>query len=261
MKKLALLSMILLFGSILYIISEKSDDSIIVESNQLSTIINYINSPDTLVIFDIDNTLAHPTQELGSDEWFCFLVDKKMSEGFDRLTAVYYALPKIFYAQFNIPLKPTEDGISELISQLASNNIAIMALTARSIFIAERTIEQLHNIDIAFFMSGISNDDLVLPMQHPSFYKEGVLFSGDNDKGETLQYFLNFMNYHPQKIIFIDDKMKCIESVKKGAQKLNIPFVGIRYSYCDERVKQFDPAKAEKQWYELLQQNRITSAI
>src|ERR1700709_695920 len=87
----------------------------IIESNTLSSVLDYIDGPNTLVIFDIDNTLARPAEELSSDEWFCHLVDSRMAQGHDYITSIYYALPAAFYAQFNVPLIPTEEDIRELI--------------------------------------------------------------------------------------------------------------------------------------------------
>ena len=139
----------------------------IVESDTLLNILNYPITPNTLIIFDIDNTLAHPTEELSSDEWFCHLVDTKMLEGNDQLTSIYYALPAAFYAQFNIPLEATEKTTSALIQQLIDKGVAVMALSTRSLFIAERTLEQLDQINIHFSIPTINVEELVLPMPHP----------------------------------------------------------------------------------------------
>jgi hypothetical protein len=255
MKKIITPFILLLLGGTFFIFLNKKQHSLIIESDHLSTVLDYIEPHGTLVIFDIDNTLAHPTQELGSDEWFSYNVDSKMAAGFDNLTSVYYALPKAFYAQFNIPLEPTEPGIPELITYLINNNVAVMALSTRSLFIAERTLEQLDNININFFIPGVSPDDLVLPMKHPCFYKQGVLFGGNNDKGRVLTSFLKIMNYHPKKIIFIDDKMKHLVAVEKVAKTRCLPFVGIRYSKCDEKVKNFDPTQSDAQWRALTKRN------
>jgi hypothetical protein len=233
----------------------------IIESDKLSTVLNYINQPNTLVIFDIDNTLAHPIEELSSDEWFCHLVDTKMQQGHDYITSIYYALPKAFYAQFNVPLEPTEEDIPALIANLVDNGIAVMALSTRSLFIAERTLEQLDTINITFFIPGVDPQDFVLPMTHPCFYKQGILFGGNNDKGEALICFFNLMNYHPDAVVFIDDKMKYLIAVEKALEALDITFYGIRYSGCDERVKSFDATKAEEQYSELRQKNYCLSKV
>lgn len=229
----------------------------IIESDTLETVLDYISTPNTLVICDIDNTMAHPQEELGSDEWFCDLVNKRIDEGHDYITAVYYALPATFYAQFNIPLVPTEKTAALLIDHLKKLSIPVMALTTRSLFIAERTLEQLKNIGIAFLLPAVNQDKLVIPMIHPCFYHHSILFGGNNDKGEALIAFFHWMNYFPDKVVFIDDKRKYLEAVEKALKHYNIPFVGIRYSRCDNRVQMFDPAKAEMQWKQLKQKKEL----
>ena len=239
MKKLVLFFVLLIFFNA---------HPLIVESDKLETILEYISTPNTLVIFDIDNTLAHPVAELSSDEWFCHLVNAKMAEGHDYITSIYYALPVTYYAQFNVDLKPTEWIASFLLAQLIAQKIPTMALTTRSLFVAERTMEQLEFINIQFLIPHISQDDLVLPMPYPCFYRNSILFGGNNDKGEALMAFFHWMNYYPDRVIFIDDKMKYLLAVEKALTYHDIQFVGIRYSGCDERVKNFDAAKAEEQW-------------
>lgn len=229
---------------------------LIVESDKLETVLEYITTPNTLVIFDIDNTLAHPVAELSSDEWFCNLVNAKMAEGHDYITSIYYALPVTYYAQFNVDLKPTEHNVPFLLGQLIAQKISIMALTTRSLFVAERTMEQLENINIQFLIPHISQDELVLPMPYPCFYRDSILFGGNNDKGEALIAFFHWMNYYPDRVIFIDDKMKYLLAVEKALTHHDIQFIGIRYSGCDERVKNFDAAKAEEQWNTLRYQKR-----
>src|SRR4030095_16368657 len=146
-------------------------------SDTLLSVLNYNLTPTTLVIFDIDNTLGHPIEEAGSDEWFSFRVRAKMLEGHDELTAVYYALPAAYYAQFNVPLELIEQSTPALIKHLINSGVAVMALSTRSLCIAERTVEQLDNIDVHFFIPHSDHHDRVLPMPHPCFYKEGILFS------------------------------------------------------------------------------------
>ena len=94
-------------------------------------------------------------------------------------------------------------------------------------------------------------------MHHLCFYKRGILFSGNNDKGQSLDCFFDVMDYHPEMVIFVDDKMMHLLSVEKALEAHCIPFVGIRYSGCDERVRNFDPAKSEAQWQEIKKQNAL----
>jgi hypothetical protein len=224
---------------------------LIIESDKLETVFDYISSPNTLVILDIDNTLAHSAQDLSSDEWFCSLVNQKMAEGHDYISSVYYALPMTYYAQFNVGLVPTQINTASLIQQLIAQGIPVMALTTRSLFVAERTMEQLEDIDIHFFLPNISQDDLVLPMPHPCFYRDSILFGGNNDKGEALIAFFHWMNYYPENVIFVDDKLKYLLAVEKALEHYHIHFTGIRYSGCDEQVKNFDTTKAQEEWHQL----------
>jgi hypothetical protein len=230
----------------------------IIETDSIESIVNYIDldEPDILVIFDIDNTLARPSEELSSDEWFCYLVNKRMMEGYDYLTSIYYVLPIVYYAQFNVWLEPTESIVPFLVQQLMNHKIPVMALTTRSLFVAERTMEQLERINIAFLVSHISQDSLVLlGLDHPCFYNQSILFSGNNDKGEALVRLFEIMNYFPKKVIFVDDKLKYLLSVEKILKDYNISFIGIRYSGCDERVHNFNPDNAEMQWNKLRKNN------
>lgn len=235
---------------ILFLFFNSFINCLTIESDRLAIVMDYIEE-DTLVIFDIDNTLARPAQELSSDEWFCHLVNSRMAEGHDYITSIYYTLPTAYYAQFNVPLQTTEIDAELLTTHLIHQKIPTMALTTRSLFVSERTLEQLEDINIHFLTPHVSQEDLVLPMHHPCFYKNSILFGGNNDKGEVLTTFFHWMNYYPKKVIFIDDKMKYLVAVEKALKHYNIEFVGIRYSGCDELVQTFDPAKAEHQLLEL----------
>ena len=47
---------------------------------------------NTLVVFDIDNTLARPPQILGSDQWFGWMVRKFEGQGMSNQQAKFQAL-------------------------------------------------------------------------------------------------------------------------------------------------------------------------
>ncbi len=154
--------------------------TIIVEHFTIDSIFEYIDTPNTLVIFDIDNTLATSEFEIGNDHWFSYLVRQKLNEGMELEHAINSILPTYFDVAFKIPLISVEDTTVEVLNKLNNKKIPTLALTSRSIHIADRTLEQLNNINI----------HLSIP-------------------------------------------------------QIKIPFIGISYGGCDERVKNFDPVKAE----------------
>jgi hypothetical protein len=232
-------------------------DGKIIESDTITITLDYLSQANTLVIFDIDNTLVRYATALGSDEWFSHLVDQQRSKGFGTEAATTMTLPIAYYAHFSLALVPTEPSNSLLIGHLIKNNIPFMGLTSRSLPLAERTYEQLHVIDMDFDKSAVIQTKMLFFPQHRAIYMHNILFSGNNDKGTMLLELFDALNYQPDRIIFIDDKLYNIESVEKAAQKRHISYVGIRYSRCDKHVLSFDPIKTDQELAVLQNTNRL----
>lgn len=226
----------------------------IIESDTVIEIKNHLNNDlaNTLIIFDIDNTLAAPKLEIGSDQWVNYLVEQKMKDGLNFQQAFNAVLPTYFHVQFKIAMHPVEDITPKLIDELKSNGASVIALTARSIFVASRTLDQLHDMRVELGIQGHASE-MHLNMPIPCIYMDGVIFSGNNDKGLVLLELLSNIAFKPTKIIFLDDKLKNITAVEYAAEKCGIEFIGIRYSRCDERVAHFNPVKAQEQ-LDMLQQ-------
>lgn len=221
--------------------------ALIIETDNFDVIIQQANS-DTLVIFDIDNTIARPYTALGSDEWFCYLVDQKIAQGYDYISAIYAVLPLVYYVQFHVPLMLTDPVLPSLFSHLQETGINTMAITSRSLYLAERTHKQLKDIGITFTLKNCLIDEYIFPLLHPCLYKYAMIFCGNNNKGDILLTFLDLINYLPKKIIFIDDKMSHVKAVESALSSTNIEYIGIRYTGCDHYIHNFDPAKAQEQW-------------
>jgi len=166
--------------------------------------------------------------------------------------AINSILPTYFHVAFQVPMIPVETTTPSVVKQLHEKNIPTLALTARSLHIADRTLDQLANMGIHLSIPHIQQKEmfLTLPTHIPSMYKQGILFSGSNNKGDVLLEFFKEANYYPKMVIFVDDKRKYLEQVEKTLETKAIPFIGVRYGGCDERVKNFDPIEAE---YELAQ--------
>jgi hypothetical protein len=233
----------------------------LIESDTLQVILHYCNRPDTLVVFDIDNTLAHQKTECGRDEWFSHLVSQKEAQGYSHLEALYSTLPLFCYAQFNSPLTLLETETPALFDYLHSHHIHTLGLTSRSLFLSERTYEQLYNLGITFQLPLTTMNELVMLMDYPCLYQHAILFTGNNDKGDTLLQFCKKINYYPQQIIFIDDKMHHVESVHRTVQNHNISCIAIRYSGSDSYVTHFNPIQAKKELAVLLDKNRCAVPI
>lgn len=216
----------------------------VIESKNIEDILKHV-TPNTLVVFDIDNTLAAPEGVLGSDQWFSHMVEQKKAEGFDYTHAVNSSLPIYYLVAFNIDLQLLDNKSLYVLEKLKEMNAKSMCLTARSLYVAERTLEQLKKINLDF--NPPSEEEKVLTLAHTSLFKKGCLFSGLNDKGEALFAYLDSLGLRPDNIIFIDDKHSNIKTVELAVLNRQIPFTGIHYTFVEDRLKSYNHAEAEEE--------------
>ena len=243
----------------------KEPDSTIVESSSITDIYQHIAPEeyhkDTLLVFDIDNTLATKPTDFNSDHWVDAMAQRNVSEGCSFSDAFYAVLPIYYQVQMHTWLTPVEKETVTVLKDLQAKGLTIISLTARDLYIAYRTLEQLAQIDISFTNS--SPQKIVTPYgaPRPALYLEGIIFCGGANKGEVLSHWLDQTNYHPQKIIFVDDKLKNIHTVKQAIQTRTSPFIGIRYGHLDERVKNIDLAQTDKEYEQFLTNNPTSRPI
>lgn len=217
----------------------------IVESVSIADVYNYIK-PDEykknlLVIFDIDNTIAKTPTDLGSDQWFYAKKNALLEKGVDEKDVYDLILPELFHIQFNSWLIPVEEGSVQVVNDLQKKGVSVIALTARSLDLTYRTIEQLDRLGIHFTKTNPHECPLSYGKKNKKagLYIDGIIFSGPYKKGEMIVDWLRKTGYRPDKVIFIDDKLKNIEDVEKSLHMRDYPFIGIRYGHEDERVKAF----------------------
>lgn len=216
----------------------------IIESDDIHEVVRHVyNTHDhqnVLVIFDYDNTLVEAKDGFGGDEWFCAMLDQCMNNGMSFKQSLDYVLPLYSTIQQSIWMEPVQKSAPQLVAFLQSIGIATMVLSSRSHPIIERTIEQLERAGMNFVHTAPSKETLTIDMGDRAFYRNGVLFSERIDKGKLLITFFEMINYKPEKVIFINDKMKHLKKVEAALQEANIPFVGIRYSRLDEKNASYD---------------------
>jgi phosphoserine phosphatase len=221
----------------------------IVEHHQISALLDYLHEHDfdrhTVIIFDIDNTLAAPRDYcIGSDEWVTHEINKLMLRGMDAHTAWHTIKPLYIEIQNNIELALIEQEAIELIDFLQENGFSVIAVTARSLEISDRTLEQLKAIGIDFSRSGIWHEEFTSTGDILYRYKNGTVFCHGNDKGTVLHNVLNHLSFVPRKIIAVDDKEIHLHSIQQILHP-DVSFVGIRYARLDTKVAAFNPMRAE----------------
>jgi len=245
MKKIILV--LLLFFS--------TSQNVVIESDDIKTVLHHVydthHHKEILVVLDIDNTIGYVKDGFGGDEWFRAMLIKSMEQGNPLHVALYELLPIAFAIQETIWLDLVQPETARMIRFLQDVGIAVVALTSRSLPIKKRTLEQLAHMNVDFSLSPPSQPviDFALhdSLHRRGHYEHGIIFSGENDKGELLLEFFSRVDYHPKKVIFIDDKLKYVEQIEKAMEKEGIPYIGIRYSRLDHRVASFNLEDHEKQ--------------
>jgi hypothetical protein len=232
--------MILLQGILFY----NTLFGVILEADHFSELLNHIK-PNTLVVLDIDDTILVPAQTLGSDVWFTYQYKKYLAanptfDPFDRALADWEAVRHLSQ------MKIVEGGTVEIIRELQNRNIPVMALTTQGLALATRTVVQLQALGVDLSLTAPSKEDHYFINKHGVLYRQGILFTSGTPKGTALTTLLNIIQYHPDHIVFLNDKLSHLRDMESGLK--NVAFTGLRYSYSDARVNSFDPKIAEIQW-------------
>ncbi|MFA6534623.1 MAG: DUF2608 domain-containing protein, partial [Candidatus Babeliales bacterium] len=212
----------------------------IVESNSIQDVKKFIES-DTLFIFDYDNVLVEGKLDYGFDAWFCAMMGKLEGRGLSTKEAKAKLLPVYEEIQRSAVVQAVEPDAKNLIENLKNDGHKVMILTVRSLCLIESVFKQLKSVEIDVERDSIPENGINSTLSKlGSKYFNGILFCDGYYKGPALKAFLLG---HPElkikKIVFVDDKLKNLESVKVSAQELGIKFVGLRYACTDARTKAY----------------------
>jgi phosphoserine phosphatase len=215
----------------------------ILEISRIEELVPHIDSK-TLVVFDLDNTILTPAQELGNDQWFNFTLKEHVHDGFSFREAIDRVLPLYMDIMLASDVKAVESMTPSLIFNLQKKGIKVIGLTTRNVPLAYRTIDQLKSLDIDFSRSPLLVNENI-KTHYPSNYIEGIFFLGGAHKGDALREFCSFIGYEPQRIIFINDKEKYVKQMAESFS--DVDYIGLRYGAWDEQVALFDPKIAKVQ--------------
>lgn len=231
---------------------------------------------ETLVLFDVDNVLLLASDPIlqSVNRKYLNNINRKIEEELGKEAAKEY---------FSIVLQnrschPVDPRIGAIIRKIQTKRVKVVALT--NCFTGEYgvipSIEEwrynellMHgyhfdyswqNLESIYFNDLQRTNKCLNDTLSPSSFYKGIVFASGVSKGEALKAFLEYSNFKPKKIIFIDDKKKHLESVQALADSQNIPFTGIVYT----AVKDFynlplDEEKADLQYEILLREKKWTS--
>lgn len=214
-------------------------------------------SGKTLVMFDLDDVLVYPQDAL-LQNWR----SSWKPEGMRAWTAEEDTIAWM-NAQFQLvdPYGPT------LLDRLYEKRIPTIGFTSFAMdksgmveSIPQWRSQHLNALGLHFR----EEKEVIFPCQKgfvaPSFEK-GVLHCGNlykkdkDNKGKTLSLYLDWLDWTPEWVIFIEDDKKHLDSVQNELEKRGIPFLGFQYitkdlDPIDERIAQlqYQTIIDRKQW-------------
>lgn len=222
----------------------------ILEIEHLRDVKPHINSKETLVVFDIDNTLLEADSHLGSVAWGDFVARDLESKGISKEEAQEVVSVLWRAVQPYIKVKAVDNEISQIIRDIQAKRVGVMCLTARMPQELSCTLKQLDSIEVNIQATApVVEFTEITTLNRTAFYSHGILFATPlNKKSEVLIAFAKKNKLPYKRVIFVDDKLHHLEDVKEALVQEGIDCVAIRFSGADERVRQFDPIEAELQW-------------
>ncbi|HEV2601951.1 MAG TPA: DUF2608 domain-containing protein [Candidatus Babeliales bacterium] len=193
---------------------------------------------DTLVLFDVDETLVQPIDTAFTKNW------AKRDNFQKKLIAEHPEIKNwdiyMSIAVTDIPRPLLEPMIIDTIAKLQNRGVAVIACTAMETG-KYATIEKLeawryNHLASLGFHGSFANIMVNLPTKarNPVFYK-GVLVTDSELKGPIVFSFLDYIHRTPKKIILFDDYMPQLKSIEQACKENNISFQGYHYEGAIEK--------------------------
>jgi Protein of unknown function (DUF2608) len=211
---------------------------------------------DTLVLFDVDQTLITPNDSILKPRWEKHLDQLLGGKKYfiDNFGKTRYIFREIL---ISAPHSVIDQKSLSLVQKLQKKEIPTIAFTAApggkigkiTSFIDWR-VDELKKFGFDFSLAFPDTKTLKLSKDNnkefPPIYKSGVLITSLHDKGFVLTNFLKEINWTPKKIIFIDDKMHNIKSVIQALED-KIQVYGVHYTKADDFPCDLDKQIAKNQ--------------
>ena len=212
--------------------------------------VNPVLRQEAVVVLDLDNTTMEPVQTLGSDQAFSYWVQKLKSHGLSDEQAVAESLKAMTPIQPYSEVKAVEGFVPQWIQNLQQRRVVVFALTARPSAWAAGTLGQLKSLNVDFSRTAPFPQST---NQGVSFkygtYQRGIIFLNPGaPKGEALLEFLNSARLSQRPIIFVDDKIRNVQSVAQSLDQAGLRHIEFRYGAADPRVRAFNPQVLEVQF-------------
>jgi hypothetical protein len=208
--------------------------------------------PDTLIIFGFDNTVVESAETLGAKPWRDWvrngIKELEIEQKLDPKLLIAKHLTNI--ARFAVPMKPIEgEKTTSFFRQLETDSIPYFFLTCRP-------KDFIHTVPDGFAKSSyrqLKGSGLSAPLLSDFGIEQGFLFA-EADKGASVKELLIKQKHLPKRVLFFDNTLSDIQSVKTAIEELGIEFIGFHFQYKPDNL---DPLIANIQFEVFLNEARV----
>lgn len=231
-------------GVLMTLASASNIQGEIVETNEISTIAS-VADKDSLVLFNVTDTLYSPSTTFGSNQWRKYFAERAEKNISDEKLRVWL-IDKIKKESITIPKKPVEAGTSELISNLQNQSIPVLGITKKKMSTTYANnfgaITRDHILSVGINLEKTLNYYTVQPDENSKYdFAYGIIFTSKQPVGETMVSFLKRVTSKPTKVVMIDNSKEALELTEAALANSGIAFKGFRYGRSDSRKQAFDP--------------------
>ncbi len=209
----------------------------------------------TLIIFDIDDTLLEAVSFVGSGKWYTWqrgrpTFDKNGNpvsiNDKDKFNCIFGTLGTLFELGTT---QLTQDDAADIFNSF--DEYDRMILTARTYGFRSATERELkkHNLNLEsehLMAKGTGLEFALNPKlaSRKITYKNGIVMSTGNNKGQVLIEILNRVNKSYEHIYFIDDSRKNIDNMEKAWKDSKTKVTLFHYTKVDKTVSQEEVAQS-----------------
>lgn len=207
-----------------------------------------VQNKKSLVLFDVDATLIVPNDAI---------LQPKGKDLFESLISGYIDRDLFREIRMKAPHSAVDSRSVSFIRKLQRQKVPVIALTAApakvkgSEYPGVWRVEELKRYGFDFQRVFSKNNSIEFPKndgyQQCPMFKLGVLYSSFHPKGDILVSFLNHLNLRPEKVIFVNDELKHVQSVVSSLDQIGIECVGIHYIAANETHYEVNPELARLQ--------------
>jgi hypothetical protein len=210
-----------------------------------------------LIVIDIDNTILHNTNPIGSPEWFEWQASCIKNKQACRDADSFRQMAKVndyWLSHHSLDLVSKE--VKDFYQLLLDKNYQWMILSARSANLMAATQKNMlkHHIfydkpsysSLTSWQAGV-NGEIV--------YNKGYLLATGGNKAKTLMMALDKLDFHPDVVVVIDDDQSNIRHYLASLKQFNTDLFVFRYTKYDDQYNDFfsndsRKAKAHKDFFD-----------